>query len=149
MQQIIRDQDDEVSNSSSKDVEAFDRYLAELSQYGASGQEILVSLSARLPLISSWVARMSTRGPTYKYAGPTYKYTGPIYKYTGPTYKYTGPTYKYTGPTYKYTGPTYVCTGLTLVIPSGADLSAARRQARLAAAEGSKPAKRRRGDRGT
>ena len=45
MQQIIRDQDDEVSNSSSKDVEAFDRYLAELSQYGASGQEILVSLS--------------------------------------------------------------------------------------------------------
>ena len=37
----------------------------------------------------------------------------------------------------------------TLVRPSGADLSAARRQARLAAAEGSKPAKRRRGDRGT
>ena len=40
MQQIIRDPD-EVSNSSSKDVEAFDRYLAELSQYGASGQEVL------------------------------------------------------------------------------------------------------------
>ena len=36
----------------------------------------------------------------------------------------------------------------TLVLPSGADLSAARRQARLAAAEDSKPAKRRRVERG-